>query len=515
MKPTLKTSTAGRRLIKSFEGFRSKAAALPGGGWVIGYGHTRSAREGVAISEDDADKLLIYDLLPVEAAINEHVAVPLSQNQFDALASLTLNIGRDNFLNSTVLQRLNENRPLEAALAFDQWRATMVDGKAVVVDTLLRRRAAERALFLTPPDGPMAAPSPELAPVADARAQGLSAPLMNYRADLSGVTGGRFEVSAAARGPTPAIAEDESEAEDEAVAESRPEPEFEVQFEPESSPEPMVELEVELEAETEAGPASDFGPEPEPEDEEQAEIELAPVGLVDDQADEPEEGDEASFLEPAAGDEIAFEPESAEAEPFEPEFESEPEPAETEWPQQEPELIPVEAALEEDEPVEEVFVATGDEEEDLPAEAWDEQDGDEPPADMVRPVEPEPQPQQGMSWAELARQRARLRGAAGEPAPAAEPVARREDLLVRKAEAEWSLDEETEYSPDRDWGAGWYALFLAIGVALAAFGAWDTWQRATGAVDEAFVYGPAIAAAGVLFMAIAGWFLVKRVLAFR
>jgi hypothetical protein len=254
--------------------------------------------------------------------------------------------------------------------------------------------------------------------------------------------------------------------------------------------------------------------------------ERAPSGVIDDQADEP------------AGD-WAFTPESAEQEtqlpPAEQALGAAPRLVEArdigETPAQPGALIRAEAALEEDEPVEEVFVAAGDEDADLPPETWEQADaeqeeyeaGDGEADDAVlSPVRDDPA-QQGMSWAEQARQRARLRAEAARtapaspppPAPAASREARKEDLLVRKAEAEWSLDDETEYSPERDWGAGWYALFLLIGGLLAAFGAWDTWQRASGAVDEAFVYGPAIAAAGVLFMAIAGWFLIKRVLAFR
>ncbi len=80
-----RTSRAGVELIKTFEGFRPRAARLPDGRFVVGYGHTQSAREGVRIAEADAHALLIYDLLTVEAAINEWVFAPLTQNQFDAL----------------------------------------------------------------------------------------------------------------------------------------------------------------------------------------------------------------------------------------------------------------------------------------------------------------------------------------------------------------------------------------------------------------------------------------------
>ena len=49
--PRLKVSREGMVLIKSFEGFRPRAVQDDDDRWVIGYGHTASAREGLTISE--------------------------------------------------------------------------------------------------------------------------------------------------------------------------------------------------------------------------------------------------------------------------------------------------------------------------------------------------------------------------------------------------------------------------------------------------------------------------------
>ena len=65
----LRTSSKGLELIKSFEGFRETATRLPDGRWTIGYGHVRTAREGLNISQKDAEDLLLYDLRPVEDAV--------------------------------------------------------------------------------------------------------------------------------------------------------------------------------------------------------------------------------------------------------------------------------------------------------------------------------------------------------------------------------------------------------------------------------------------------------------
>jgi lysozyme len=173
MKPRLSVSKSAIELIKAFEGFRPKAARLDDGRWTIGYGHTLTAREGAEVSEADAEALLMYDLIQASHAVNEHVFAPLSQNQFDALVSFVFNIGERAFRGSPTLRRLNEGRPLEAALGMELWRKADLDGDRIVVDALVRRRAAEKALFLKPIEGWMPAPSPILPPKMDYDALGL------------------------------------------------------------------------------------------------------------------------------------------------------------------------------------------------------------------------------------------------------------------------------------------------------------------------------------------------------
>ncbi|WP_191554122.1 lysozyme [Brevundimonas aurantiaca] len=119
LKPT-KISREGVILIKSFEGFRPRAIQRDDGRWMIGYGHTASAREGLTVSEVDAELLLQYDLLPVVKAIDE-VQAPLNQHQYDALASFVFSIGVDRFRSSEVLRRLNAGETQAAAEALAAW----------------------------------------------------------------------------------------------------------------------------------------------------------------------------------------------------------------------------------------------------------------------------------------------------------------------------------------------------------------------------------------------------------
>jgi lysozyme len=174
MQPRHRVSRTAIELIKRFEGYRRTAAQLPDGRWTIGHGHTLTARQGAQVSPDDAEALLLYDLIAISHALNEAVYTPLIQNQFDALASFAFNIGLDNFHRSGVLRRLNEGAPVMAACAMELWRKADVGGERIVVDALVRRRASEKALFLTPEgDAWVPAPSPILKPLLDSDAQGV------------------------------------------------------------------------------------------------------------------------------------------------------------------------------------------------------------------------------------------------------------------------------------------------------------------------------------------------------
>ncbi|WP_051651102.1 lysozyme [Brevundimonas bacteroides] len=162
-----KVSREGIVLIKSFEGFRPRAVARPEGGWIIGYGHTLSAREGATVSETDAELLLRYDLLAVEKRLGEATPQNLNQHQFDALASFAFSVGLDRFETSDVLSRLTSGDDGAAAEAMLAWPETRSPSAGA------RRRAAERALFTADPTRPvalaalLAAPLPEVGTAAE------------------------------------------------------------------------------------------------------------------------------------------------------------------------------------------------------------------------------------------------------------------------------------------------------------------------------------------------------------
>ena len=149
MASNMRTSRAGLDIIKAFEGFRPRYTELPDGRWIIGYGHVRATKEGAKVSEDEAEAILReYDLPPVEQLVADSVLAPLSQNEFDALVSLAYNIGAKAFACSDVVAHINAGNRLASASAFDHWRRAKIGGRVQIVDVLVRRRAAEKSLFL-------------------------------------------------------------------------------------------------------------------------------------------------------------------------------------------------------------------------------------------------------------------------------------------------------------------------------------------------------------------------------
>jgi lysozyme len=299
-----RVSRAGIELVKRFEGLRRKSARLADGGWTLGYGHTRSAREGVEVSPEEAEALLIYDLRKVAEAIVANVYTPLNQNQFDALAAFAFNIGVENFLRSAVLKRLNEGSYLQAASALELWRKADFAGEDIVVDALVRRRAAEKALFLTPPDGFRPTPTPVLRVLLDPsvletleqrRASLVNPVVLNAALEGDIATLERDEPPFALKAedepeqsqagtgadeePSPALAaaanvkarldrllaDDEPARPDPSLDLSFPEPEPQAEPQPEPQSEPAPEPAAAPEPEAEAQPAAAPEPEPRPE----------------------------------------------------------------------------------------------------------------------------------------------------------------------------------------------------------------------------------------------------------
>lgn len=139
----MKASGACRALIREFEACRLIAYLCPAGIPTIGIGHTKGVKMGDRCTVQQADAWLTEDLQDAEAAVSRLVQRPLTQNQFDALASFTFNLGAGRLAESTLLILLNRGNYAGAAAQFGRWDKS----KGVTLAGLTRRRAAEAALF--------------------------------------------------------------------------------------------------------------------------------------------------------------------------------------------------------------------------------------------------------------------------------------------------------------------------------------------------------------------------------
>ena len=139
-------SKNGLALTESFEG----CALIPyqdvAGVWTDGYGNTRNVVPGQAITQAQAEADLLRNVADAVAAVNRLVHIAMSQDEFDSLVDFTFNLGVGNFAGSTLLKLLNARDIEGAANEFAKWD----EAGGVVVAGLLRRRLAERALFVTP-----------------------------------------------------------------------------------------------------------------------------------------------------------------------------------------------------------------------------------------------------------------------------------------------------------------------------------------------------------------------------
>ncbi|WP_394694397.1 glycoside hydrolase family protein [Hyphobacterium sp.] len=137
MKPRLKSTPAARELIKAHEPFAANAQQQSDGSWVIGYGHRAAAKAGASVTADEAELLLVYDVLQAEQAIDETLGGDLGDPQRDALVSFALGVGLASFRRSAVVRLIRKERWQDAAEAIAAW-----NGGGVA------RHEAERALFL-------------------------------------------------------------------------------------------------------------------------------------------------------------------------------------------------------------------------------------------------------------------------------------------------------------------------------------------------------------------------------
>jgi lysozyme len=167
----MKLSKAGADLMHRFEGCRNKPYLCPAHIWTVGFGevlyqeqiklpmvrkegYTGLIRKEYPLkpednrvwSQDEIDTLFAKSVERFERGVLRLVpGVNGNQGAFDALVSFAFNAGLGNLQNSTIRAKANRGDWQGAADAFMAW----VKGGGKVLPGLVKRREAERALFLS------------------------------------------------------------------------------------------------------------------------------------------------------------------------------------------------------------------------------------------------------------------------------------------------------------------------------------------------------------------------------
>jgi lysozyme len=174
MQPTRALTSEGLALLKDFEGtVRCKNNARLQCPYndaskfcTIGYGHLiarapcnklklklREMGFLHGITEDRAHELLAGDLSEAQRGVERHITnelmgiTALTAFQYDALVSLTFNIGAENFAQSTLLRLARKRKAVSEDRAIANAFSLWVKSDGVVLEGLISRRAAEARHF--------------------------------------------------------------------------------------------------------------------------------------------------------------------------------------------------------------------------------------------------------------------------------------------------------------------------------------------------------------------------------
>ena len=152
----MQISEKGLQAIIAFEGMELCAYRCPAGIWTIGVGHTGDVdgvpvSQGMKITEGEAMALLREDVRRFEHYLNKQPFLGrLTQGMFDALVSFIFNVGIASFAASTMRRNLCAGVAREeVAKQFPKWVFGTVNGKKERLAGLVKRREAERQMFLS------------------------------------------------------------------------------------------------------------------------------------------------------------------------------------------------------------------------------------------------------------------------------------------------------------------------------------------------------------------------------
>lgn len=136
--------------IKEWEKCKLKAYKDGKGKWTIGWGQTgKDIVEGLVWTQEQADAALVETVKAHAKALSSALTGATTQAQFDAMLSLSYNIGRYALATSTVLRQHNAGNYRDAAAAFLMWNKITIGGALTYSEGLNKRRHAEKLIYQT------------------------------------------------------------------------------------------------------------------------------------------------------------------------------------------------------------------------------------------------------------------------------------------------------------------------------------------------------------------------------
>lgn len=145
-----KITPIGLNIIKSFEqgpegGFAKRPYKCSAGYWTIGWGHEILPHEkfNIPMTEEEAENLLVQDLIIAQRSVMRLIRVPLQDWQYDALVSFTFNVGGGRLQTSTLRALVNREEHHLVPAQFRRW----VYGGGRVLPGLVKRRDIEARLY--------------------------------------------------------------------------------------------------------------------------------------------------------------------------------------------------------------------------------------------------------------------------------------------------------------------------------------------------------------------------------
>ena len=131
--------------IKVFEGCRLKAYQCSAKVWTIGYGHTNGVKEGMVITQEQAEAYFENDIMEFLLPVQKQVRNICNANQIAALTSFAFNLGNEALKKSTLLKVIKQNPQNFPAIREEFMRWIYADEK--VIKGLQTRRENEADLY--------------------------------------------------------------------------------------------------------------------------------------------------------------------------------------------------------------------------------------------------------------------------------------------------------------------------------------------------------------------------------